>query len=92
MARFLIEVNHENNQAACDRTVAIFKATGSHFLVNADWGCKDNVHKAWFIIELDSKEEALIVVPPQLRQNATATALDKLSLEGMEETVKQHQE
>ncbi|KKU34977.1 MAG: hypothetical protein UY37_C0007G0038 [Candidatus Beckwithbacteria bacterium GW2011_GWC2_49_11] len=72
--------------------MAIFKATGSHFLVNADWGCKDNVHKAWFIIELDSKEEALIVVPPQLRQNATATALDKLSLEGMEETVKQHQE
>ena len=55
MPRFLIEVPHDNTKDACMRAVKIFHETGSHFMTNADWGCADNEHKAWFVVELDSK-------------------------------------
>ena len=90
MARFLIEVPHENTKQACDEAIKIFKKTGSHFLFNADWGCWANVHKAWIIIEVEDKEAALMVVPPQLRGNAMAIILDKFALETVEEAIKQH--
>ena len=63
MARFLIEVPHEAEPEACIRAVKAFLNTGSHFLSNADWGCYDGDHKAWMILELDSKKEALSVIP-----------------------------
>ena len=58
MTRFLIEVPHENKKETCDRAVRIFMETGSHFMTNAEWGCGDDVHKAWFIVDMDSKDEA----------------------------------
>jgi hypothetical protein len=60
MARFLIEVPHENSKEACNRAVRIFMETGFHFMTNADWGCSDDVHKAWFFVEVDSKEDARV--------------------------------
>jgi hypothetical protein len=63
MERFLIEVPHEAEPEACIRAVKAFLNTGSHFLSNADWGCYDGDHKAWMILELDSKKEALSVIP-----------------------------
>jgi len=37
MRRFLIEVPHEAEGAACARVVEVFLKTGSHFLTHADW-------------------------------------------------------
>ncbi len=90
MTRFLIEVPHESNKSACDQAVEVFKNTGSHFLINADWGCLDDEHKAWIVIEMDSKEDALMVVPPQFRQQAKVIRLEKFALETVEESLKQH--
>jgi hypothetical protein len=70
MARFLIEVPHEAELVACVRAIEVFHETGSHFLTNADWGCLDDVHKAWFILEAEDKEEARYVVPPAYRQQS----------------------
>ena len=56
MARFLIEVPHEANFAACSQAVRIFLDTGSHFLTHADFGCADGEHKAWLTVEVDSRE------------------------------------
>ena len=92
MARFLIEVSHENSKQACDEAIKIFKNTGSHFLTNADWGCLDDVHKSWIIIEVDDKEAALMIVPPQLRENAIAITLDKFALDTVGEAIKQHKD
>ena len=92
MARFLIEIPHENTKQACDEAIEIFKNTGSHFLTNADWGCQDDVHKAWIIIDVDDKEAALMVVPPQLRGNAMAITLDKFALETVGAAIKQHKD
>lgn len=88
MPRFLIEVPHRKEKRECERAVEVFKQTGSHFLTNADWGCSDNVHKAWVIIEVDSKEDALMVVPPPYRTKAKVITLTKFAFvkdgEGMD--------
>lgn len=80
MARFLIEVPHEANVVACSHAVQIFLKTGSHFLTHADFGCADGVHKAWLTVEVDSKEEALRILPPPLRARARIVKLSKFSL------------
>jgi hypothetical protein len=77
MTRYLIEVAHENSKEACDRAVRIFMQTGFHFMTNADWGCSDGVHKAWFIVETGSKDEALSLLPSLIRQSATIIALER---------------
>ena len=75
MTRFLIEVPHENKKEACERAVRVFLATGSHFMTNADWGCHDNEHKAWFVVDMESKEEARAILPLLFRQDAKIIAL-----------------
>ena len=90
MLRLLIEVTHENTKEACDRAIEVFKNTGSHFLTNADWGCKDDVHKAWIIVDMDSKEEALRIVPPSFRQQTKIITLYKFALETANEAIKHH--
>lgn len=92
MARFLIEVPHENSRQACARAVRTFLATGSHFMTNADWGCSDDVHKAWFVVEVESREEAAAILPPLLRRDASIIALQRFGMENLEETVEEHQE
>lgn len=49
--------------------------SGSHLLVNAHWGCKDGVHKSWFISDFENKEEAMHIIPPLLRHTATIIEL-----------------
>jgi hypothetical protein len=91
MTRFLIEVPHEADMTACMRAVEIFLNTGSHFLSNADWGCLDGEHKAWIILEADDKEEARLVVPPAYRHQARIVALNKFTLEDIDELRRHHQ-
>jgi hypothetical protein len=90
MARFLIEVSHEPEVVACIRAVEVFLRTGSHFLTRADWGCKDGVHKAWILVELDSKSDALNIVPPDFRSQATVVQLNTFSLEQIEDLRRHH--
>ena len=80
MPRFLIEVPHEATQAACDQAVKVFMQTGSHFFANADWGCDDGIHKAWFIVDIDSKEAARQILPPIFREHASIIKLRKYTI------------
>ena len=80
MSRFLIEVPHEEDFRACTRAVEIFLRTGSHFLTHADWGCKDGVHKAWLVVDVDTHDEARAVVPSEYRPNATIVRLNAFTL------------
>ena len=81
MQRFLVEVPHSPETLACARVVQVFLNTGSHFLTHADWGCLDGVHRAWFVVDADSKEEARNVVPPPYRADATIVGLNKFSID-----------
>jgi len=91
MARFLIEVPHEGDAAACARVVEVFLRTGSHFLTRADWGCVDGDHKAWMIVDVASKEEARGIVPPAFRSEAKIVQLNTFTLEQLAELQRQHQ-
>lgn len=90
MPRFLIEVPHQNKKEACDRAVEVFERTGSHFLTNADFGCSDDAHNAWIIVDLDSKEDALRIVPPAFRQVAKVITLQKFALKTLDKSLKPH--
>jgi len=91
MARFLLEVPHEAEEAACLRAIQTFLQTGSHFLANADWGCSDGEHKAWLILEGESKKDVQFALPPSLRPQAKVVRLDKYSLKEIEEALRYHE-
>ncbi len=91
MARFLIEVPHEDKKSECARAVQIFLNTGSHFLTHADWGCLDGEHKAWMIVEVESKEEARYILPPAYRSQAKIVKLNNFTIDEVEEILRHHQ-
>ena len=91
MAKFLIEAQHADDKADCLRAVQIFLSSGSHFLTNADWGCEDGEHKAWIIVEMPSKEEARMILPPSIRPQAKIVKLTKFSTEDIESMLSEHQ-
>ncbi len=68
MARFLIEIPHEAEIQACAAVVKVFLSSGSHLLTHADWGCMDGNHSAWLTVDVDSKEDALQLVPSAFRR------------------------
>ncbi len=90
MTRYLIEVPHEDSKDACDQAIKAFRETGSHFMTNADWGCGDGEHKAWLIVDLDSKEQAKTILPPLFRENAKIIELQQFNAEEADETIQQH--
>jgi hypothetical protein len=91
MAKYLIEIPHGSEKIECLRSVSILINSGSHFLTNADWGCLDGVHKAWFFMDANTREEVLSVVPPAYRKDAKISKLNKFKLEDVEELMRHHQ-
>ncbi len=90
MARFLIEIPHEEPTLACARIVQAFLTSGSHLLTNADWGCMDGVHTAWIVVDADSKADARFMIPSAFRADAKIIALNKFTLQAVEEVLKKH--
>ena len=90
MARFLIEVPHDPNTAACARVVEVFLKSGSHFLTHADWGCKDGEHKAWIVADVDTRDAARGVLPPAFRAQAKIVQLNSFSMKEIEDILRQH--
>lgn len=79
MPTYLIEIPHSGDLTECKQVIKLFVESGSHLLSNANWGCKDGVHKAWFISEFGSKDEALKIIPTFLRHNAQIIELTRFS-------------
>lgn len=91
MSKYLVEVPHEAEKAACARAIQVFLSTGSHFVANADWGCDDGEHKAWMIVEVETKEDARSLLPPNYRSEAKIVKLTKFTLQEAEEILSQHE-
>lgn len=81
MPRFLIEIPHDTDKIACAKVVRAFVSSGSHFLTNADWGCADGDHRAWMVVDMESRQAAQAVVPPGFRPEAKITRLVKFVLD-----------
>lgn len=90
MPRFLIEVSHRPDKLACIRVAEALARTGSHFLTRAEWGCSDGIHKAWLIAEVDCRGDALAIVPPDFRLDATVVRLDRFTMDRLEELRERH--
>ncbi|HSC28893.1 MAG TPA: hypothetical protein VLD67_16575 [Vicinamibacterales bacterium] len=90
MPRFHIEVPHEPETIACARVVEVFLKSGSHFLTQADWGCKDGVHKAWFTADVPSRDEARRIIPVAFREKAEIVQLNTFTMEEIDELLRYH--
>jgi hypothetical protein len=91
MPKYLIEIPHGSEKTECLRSVSILLSTGSHFLTNADWGCMDGEHKAWFFMDAVNKDEALMVIPPAYRKDTKIFQLNKFTLADVNELLKHHE-
>jgi hypothetical protein len=58
---------------------------GSHLVTQADFGCEDGVHSGWMIVDVDSREEAMQMVPPPYRSDAVIVKLRRWSQEQIRE-------
>jgi hypothetical protein len=90
MPRFLVEVPHDGSVVACKRAIQVFLTTGSHFLARAEWGCADGEHKAWMIVDVDTKEEARNVVPAAFREQAEVVKLTTYNLQDIQDATPDH--
>ena len=90
MSKFLVEVSHDPDLVGCARAVQAFLSSGSHFVANADWGCRDGDHRAWIVVDVDSKEEALGIVPPIYRGRAKIVGLNRFTLREIEAMLREH--
>jgi hypothetical protein len=90
MSRFLLEVPHGENLVSCEKAVRILLSTGSHFLTHAHFGCHDGVHKAWIIVDMDSKEEARGIIPTEYRNQSLVVKLTQFSLDKLNNIVVYH--
>ena len=93
MKKFLIETRHGPDKKSCTEAIRVFLQTGTHLLTHADWGCADGEHKAWIVVEAESKEEAMYVLPPYYRPSAKIIQLVNFTLQDiLPENEKFHEE
>jgi len=90
MSRFLIEISHDPEELACARVVKYFLSSGSHLLTHADWGCNDGVHSAWYIVEVDTRDEARLTVPVPFRPQAKIVALNYFTMAEIDGIIDRH--
>lgn len=91
MKKFLIEVPHGADKEACNEAIQVFQRTGSHFLTHAEWGCLDGEHKAWILVDVESKEDAMFIIPPLFRSTAKIVELTNFSAQELLESDKYHE-
>lgn len=90
MPRYHVAVPHGKNKQDCIQAVYAFMHSASHFIANSDWGCEDDVHKAWVIVEADDKDEVRMMLPPDFRKDAEITRLAKYERQKIDEIVHKH--
>lgn len=84
MPRFMIEIRHSDQREGCVRSLDAILKYGAHLITQADFGCEDGAHTGWLIVDVDSRDEALRVVPPQFRADARVVQLRKWTKEQIE--------
>jgi len=73
MDRYMIISAHTAED--CRTAVKYFREYHAGFLTHFEWGCYDNDHHAYAIIEADSHESAKMAVPPLFRDKAKVVKL-----------------
>jgi hypothetical protein len=90
MDRYLIEISHTPDEKACTEAVRDILELGSHFVTHAEWGCLDDIHTGWLIIEAESHEQARMVLPPADRARAKVIKLTRFRIDDLGELRAHH--
>ena len=90
MPKYLIEVPHDSDVVECSKAVQALLGSGSHFVTHAEFGCHDGVHSAWLMVEVDSKQEAIGIVPPAFRAHTRVVGLNRFELGKIESFLARH--
>ena len=77
MDRYIVISSHTAED--CRAAVKHFREYHAGFLTHFEWGCYDNDHTAYAIIEAESHEQAKMAVPPILRSKARVVKLTTFS-------------
>ncbi|MGE5848472.1 MAG: hypothetical protein ACM34O_17235 [Ignavibacteria bacterium] len=73
MHRYIVISPHTPED--CKITVKQFKQYNAGFLTHFEWGCLDNDHTAYVIIDAENHENARMSVPPLFRKKTRVTRL-----------------
>jgi hypothetical protein len=76
MERYMIESPHLVEE--CDRVIQDLHAAG--YLHHFEWGCKDNEHTGWAIVDAETLEHAKQMVPWYVRSKARIVRLVKFEI------------
>jgi hypothetical protein len=85
MERFMIESPHTAED--CERVIRDLHAAG--YLHCFEWGCKDNDHTAWAMVDAENLEHARQIVPWYVRDKARIVRLVKFEIADEEHHGKQ---
>jgi hypothetical protein len=87
MPRYLISLTHGADHEVCVRALHSIERYGGHLFTHAEWGCKAGVHSGWLVVELDSRDAAMQMIPPEFRDDAQVVELNKFTHEEIAEWV-----
>jgi hypothetical protein len=79
MGRFMIQASHTPEE--CLDILDEYVKAGAHYLTHTEWGCDENVHTGWIVVEAESDAEARLMVPPIIRNKALLVRLTTYSPE-----------
>ena len=85
MDRYIILSGHTEED--CRTAVKHFMEYHANYLTHFEWGCKDDDHTAYAIIEAESHDHAVMSVPPVFRDQARAVKLTTFGKKGQVEKV-----
>lgn len=91
MPKFFLEVPHPPDKIGCAKAIQVFLQSGSHYLTNAEWGCMDGDHCGILVVEVDSKADALNIIPPAYRAESRVVRLRRFSMDEIESTLAEHE-
>ena len=73
MDRYIVLSSHTAED--CRKAVKYFREYHAGFLTHFEWGCYDNDHTAYAIIEAENHEGAKMAVPPLFRDKTKVVKL-----------------
>ncbi len=73
MHRYIVISSHTAED--CKMAVEQFRNHNAGFLTHFEWGCMDNDHTAYAIIEAENHESAKMAVPSIFREKARVVKL-----------------
>jgi hypothetical protein len=85
MPRFIVISSHTAEE--CKMAVKHFREHHAGFLSHFEWGCYDNDHTAYLVVEAGSHQEAIQTVPPLFRDKTRVVQLTYFNPRGKSDPI-----